>query len=69
MNDDNIQNANKRLRGTHRSQIPPPRRSTAEKWHDVPEHAPPDAEPQGDWPEPEPIRNDLRPVAPLTAPE
>ena len=38
---------------------------TAEKWHDVPEHAPPDAEPQGDWPEPEPIRNDLRSVAPL----
>ena len=37
----------------------------AEEWHDVPEHDPPGAEPQGGWPEPEPIRNDLRSVAPL----
>src|SRR5258705_13965290 len=38
---------------------------TAEDWHDVPEPDPPRVEPQGDWPDPEPIRNDLRPVAPL----
>ena len=78
MNEDDIKKVNECFEERSGVKIPPARRSTrasaqapqedvrtAEEWHDVPEHDPPGAEPQGDWPEPEPIRNDLRSVAPL----
>ena len=83
MNEDNVKKANERFEERSGAKVPPPRRSTrdfrtgsAEDEHpsDDPRRQKPmarprpgDAEPQGDWPEPEPIRNELRSVAPLRA--